>query len=418
VCGSREESSNLHSGDPHVKAQEQPWVLGERSEMGNVRDENQDRMIAETVPLGSLYVVADGMGGHKGGALAAALTVTGLREQLALAPAHASDEKAIREAFASTNKAVYERAHSGDPQTEGMGSTAVLLLASATEVRVAHAGDSRAYLYRRGRLRRLTADHTVVQRLLRIGALSAGEARNHPDASVLERAIGHLPEIEVEISPPLSVEAGDAFLLCSDGLSGAVDDREIENAIEGMDNAQAIADRLVELSLAKGGEDNITVQFIQYRGAPEKSAAEPKRITQAQPAEGAPSQAPEPVPASPEEAVTQETELVPASAGGTRHWAWILVLALALIALVVAGLWIYRAEVGRDWLPFGMSPEQSPPATMAEQGAPPDQEPASHPREDVPPSAQEPDEEAASADTEEENARHVPSPAEGPGSTP
>jgi hypothetical protein len=294
----------------------------------------------------------------------------------------------------------------------------VLLLASATEVRVAHAGDSRAYLHRRGRLRRLTADHTVVQRLLRIGALSAGEARNHPDASVLDRAIGHLPQIEVEISPRLSVEAGDAFLLCSDGLSGAVDDREIEEAIEGMDNAQAIADRLVELSLAKGGEDNITVQFIQYRGAPEKSAAEPRRITQAQPAEGAPSQAPEPVPASPKDAAPREAESVPASAGGTRHWAWMLVLALVLIAVVVAGLRFFRPELVRHWLPAGSGSERSPPATMAEQGAPPEEGPGSGASEDAQSRNQKTEGEAAVVDTEEGNTQMAPKAPEGPGSTP
>jgi PPM family protein phosphatase len=238
--------------------------VGARSEIGYVRDENQDRMSGTRVPLGQLYIVADGMGGHKGGALAAELTVQGLQRYIGEAPVNASVEKVIQMAFNKTNETVYQQAHSGDPATEGMGSTAVLLLISGGVARVAHVGDSRAYLFRAGRLRRLTTDHTIVQKMVQAEMLKPEEAIDHPNANVLDRAIGSKPSVEVDISDILRLHEGDAILLCSDGLSGYITDSEIASVLRSPATVQEIPDRLVELSLQKGGEDNVTVQFIQY----------------------------------------------------------------------------------------------------------------------------------------------------------
>src|SRR5262247_1078755 len=115
--------------------------VGALSETGYTREENQDRMSGAQVPLGHLYIVADGMGGHKGGAVAAALTVQGLQQDTGEARKNISAEEVLRAAFKKTNETVYQKAHSGDPATEGMGSTAVLLLISGQAAWVAHVGD-------------------------------------------------------------------------------------------------------------------------------------------------------------------------------------------------------------------------------------------------------------------------------------
>lgn len=237
--------------------------VGATTETGYVRHDNQDRMSWADVPWGQLYIVADGMGGHAGGAIAAELTVQGLEKNLAAAAQTLRVENAIRETFDKTNKEVYDKAHAGNPETEGMGSTAVLLLVFGQIAKIAHVGDSRAYLYRDGKLRLLTKDHTQVQKMVDAGMLSVEEARNHPYASLLERAMGHRPTVTVDIGSDLILVADDGILLCSDGLSGYVEDREIEATIDNSLTAQEIADRLINLALQKGGEDNVTVQFIR-----------------------------------------------------------------------------------------------------------------------------------------------------------
>jgi protein phosphatase len=246
--------------------------VGALSETGYVRDENQDRMSGSQVPLGYLYIVADGMGGHRGGALAAELAVNELQRHISQAPASEPVDLVIETAFKRANEAVYQKAHSSDPATEGMGTTAVLLLVSEGLAKLAHVGDSRAYLYRGGRLSQLTRDHTVVQRMVEAGMLKPEDASNHPDASVLERAIGSAPTIEVDIhTHPL--QEGDAFLLCSDGLCGYVDDGQIEAVLRNQAPAQEMAEKLVALTLARGGQDNVTVQLVKY-GAPAATQAQ------------------------------------------------------------------------------------------------------------------------------------------------
>jgi protein phosphatase len=240
------------------------WEVGAGTETGYVRKENQDRMSWAQVPWGQLYIVADGMGGHAGGAQAAQLTVQGLEQNLAKASGDMRIEDAIREAFEKTNKDVYDKAHAGDPATEGMGSTAVILLIFGQIAKIAHVGDSRAYLYRDGKLRLLTKDHTQVQRFVDAGILAPEEARNHPSASLLERAIGHRPTVAMDIGSDLILNEGDGILLCSDGLSGYIDDREIEAAMNDSSTPQETVNRLIDLALQKGGEDNVTVQFVRY----------------------------------------------------------------------------------------------------------------------------------------------------------
>lgn len=260
--------------------------VGALSETGYVRSENQDRMSGKAVSMGQLYIVADGMGGHKGGALAAELTIYGLQRHIGEAGANASVETVLRNAFTEVNAEVHRKAHSGDPATDKMGSTAVLLLIRGRTAWLAHVGDSRAYLYRKRSLNQLTKDHTWVQKMVDQGMLKPEEAQNHPNASQLSRAIGHKPNIQVDIRNKLNLNDGDAILLCSDGLCGYVSDPEIVAVLESGISVQQIPEQLVRLALKKGGEDNITVQFIQCGrdpGTHKRKSPNPSKLTPTEP---------------------------------------------------------------------------------------------------------------------------------------
>lgn len=239
------------------------WSVGARSVTGYVRNENQDRMSYVKCQFGDIYIVSDGMGGHRGGAFAAELTVEILNQCLAKLDSAPADLHVIKTSFEEANRVVYDRGHDGNPDTEGMGATAVVLIVANDRVMVVHVGDSRAYLFtRNNKLKRLTKDHSRVQRMVDEGILSSAEASIHPDASILERAIGASPTVDPGISAWMSMRKGDQILLCSDGLHGYVSDDEIAEILGNRGTPQELTDQLVRFALEKGGEDNITVQLI------------------------------------------------------------------------------------------------------------------------------------------------------------
>ena len=145
-----------------------------------------------------------------------------------------------------------------------MGSTVAVALIAGDRLQVGHIGDSRVYFLHRGQLRLLTTDHTSVQRMLDSGMITETQARHHPEAHILSRAVGSKPEVEIEIGKPVPLEKGDAILLCSDGLSGYLKDDQIEKVLSGSSDVQRIPKRLVDLALNSGSDDNITVQFVRY----------------------------------------------------------------------------------------------------------------------------------------------------------
>lgn len=212
--------------------------------------------------FGEIYIVSDGMGGHRGGGTAAALTIEILGRMLSAIPLVSGASNSIKAAFAEANRVVYEKGHSGDEQTQNMGATAVVLLIGCAEAIVAHVGDSRAYLFTDDKLRRLTKDHSRAQRMVDAGILTDVEASSHPAAGLLERAIGVVPNVEVDVSPTFELKGGELFLLCSDGLHGYVSDSEITNILNRRMPVQAMVDELIDAALEKGGEDNITVQLV------------------------------------------------------------------------------------------------------------------------------------------------------------
>ncbi|WP_143325817.1 PP2C family protein-serine/threonine phosphatase [Paraburkholderia ribeironis] len=240
------------------------WSVGQRSETGYVRSENQDRMSWIRTSAADVFVVSDGMGGHAGGATAATLTVQVLQDELQALDSLAQADQALVRALQTANAAVHARGQTPNPALAGMGATAVVLLAAGERIMLAHVGDSRAYrLDRHGVLHRLTKDHSVVQRMVDAGTLSSRDAEHHPDASLLERALGQAPHVTVDVSGWITVRRGELCMLCSDGLCGYVDDHAIASAMREGGAPQTIADRLVLLALHAGGEDNVTVQVLR-----------------------------------------------------------------------------------------------------------------------------------------------------------
>ncbi len=259
------------------KAQHPALRVGVASHRGKVREENQDRISRFRVPLGEVFLVVDGMGGHRDGARAAELVVRGFEEHLREEPQGAPPAEALQRVASRTNAELYR--FSAQAESNRMGATLVLLLLRGWQAIVAHAGDSRAYLMRAGDLSRLTHDHTFVQQMLDLHVLSEEQARRHPDACVVTRAFGQEPEIELEVAPPCELRTGDRILLCSDGLCGHVEDAVIAQTLAGSIGAQEATERLIELALTAGGEDNVSLQVIRVGKRAADSARPQSRRT-------------------------------------------------------------------------------------------------------------------------------------------
>ena len=228
--------------------------------VGMRRKVNEDRFAL--VPDLGLYLVADGMGGHKSGQLASQLAAeASILAAKALQGAMASLSEKLRQVVACANREVFTTAQSR-PEFEGMGTTLVALLASEGRVALAHVGDSRAYLIRRGRIRTLTDDHSLVGELVRRREISQEDAREHPHRHVLTRALGVRPSVQgdlIEMTP----HDGDVFALMSDGLTNHVRDEEIALAVNSSEDLQAVCDSLVSFANDRGGSDNITVVLVR-----------------------------------------------------------------------------------------------------------------------------------------------------------
>jgi PPM family protein phosphatase len=227
---------------------------------GRVRAGNEDSYL-----LGdSVFAVADGMGGHQAGEIASDAALEPLRALDIAAmtePAEVGD--ALAAAVHQANAVVVERAKS-DPALEGMGTTLTAIAIREGQLHLAHVGDSRAYLLRANeRISQLTTDHTLVERLIQEGRLSRDEAATHPQRNVITRAIGHEPTVEVEVLPPIMLQEGDQILLCSDGLSGPVDDDRISTILTETTDGEAAVNGLLAQANAAGGPDNITAVLLR-----------------------------------------------------------------------------------------------------------------------------------------------------------
>ncbi|MDQ3981317.1 MAG: Stp1/IreP family PP2C-type Ser/Thr phosphatase, partial [Actinomycetota bacterium] len=229
-------------------------AVGVQTDVGRVRQGNEDSYLLEE----PVYAVADGMGGHIAGDVASATAVEVISE--GLRREHPQDGPALADLVSRANEAIWEKARS-DPSLRGMGTTCTLLMIDGEMARIAHVGDSRAYLLRDGAFRQLTEDHTLVERMVREGRLSADEAANHPQRSIITRALGVDEHVKVDVLEE-ELSDGDRILLTSDGLTSMVGASEIADVLHGEEDPQAAADRLVELANAAGGEDNVTVLVL------------------------------------------------------------------------------------------------------------------------------------------------------------
>jgi protein phosphatase len=225
------------------------------TDTGRRRRHNEDAYVCEP----PLFAVADGMGGAQAGELASSLAAAALRDDTS---EREGGEYRVDELIQEANRRVYQR-QSQDAAASGMGTTMTVALVEDGRVAIGHVGDSRAYLIRDRRLEQLTEDHSLVAELVRSGKLSPEEAEGHPQRSVITRALGTDPDVDVDT---FSVETkpGDLFLLCSDGLTSMVDDETILREIErNRPNLGAAAKALVRAANKGGGEDNITVVFFE-----------------------------------------------------------------------------------------------------------------------------------------------------------
>jgi protein phosphatase len=228
------------------------------TDTGRRRRHNEDAFVAEP----PLFAVADGMGGAQAGELASSLAAAALKDSQ---EPGGGGEGRVDELIQQANRRVYER-QSQDAAASGMGTTMTVALVEDGRVAFGHVGDSRAYLIRGGALEQLTEDHSLVAELVRSGKLSPEEAEGHPQRSVITRALGTDPDVDVDT---FSVETkpGDLFLICSDGLTSMVDDETIlEEVARNRHDLKSAAKALVRAANKGGGEDNITVVFFEIGG--------------------------------------------------------------------------------------------------------------------------------------------------------
>jgi serine/threonine protein phosphatase PrpC len=221
------------------------------TDTGRKRRRNEDAYVLAP----PLFAVADGMGGAQAGEVASRLAAAAVGDADTSA---LSGTKRLVELIQEANRRVYERS-SADPSVSGMGTTMTVALAEGDRVSIGHVGDSRAYLVREGRMEQLTDDHSLVNELLKSGRLSPEEAETHPQRSVITRALGTDPEVDVDAFS-IDAQAEDVFLICSDGLTAMVDDEDILELLEKhRGDLERAAKALVSAANRGGGEDNITV---------------------------------------------------------------------------------------------------------------------------------------------------------------
>jgi protein phosphatase len=229
---------------------------GSASHVGRVRALNEDRAVESL----TLYAVADGMGGHAGGEVAARTAVDALADSFSRQPT----ARGLVEAMRQANTAVFQQSLV-EEDLRGMGTTLVAVALVHTDdgdrLVLANVGDSRAYRYRDGSIEQLTMDHSVAEQLVARGEITAAEAAVHPHRHILTRALGIGPEVEVDVWQIVPVE-GDRYLLCSDGLSNEVSSERIGGVLESTRDPQDAAEVLVRLANEHGGSDNITVVVV------------------------------------------------------------------------------------------------------------------------------------------------------------
>lgn len=239
-----------------------------QTDPGCLREANEDngRHVKPNDPelqrrKGTLTIVADGMGGHASGEVASEMAVE-IISNLYYKDEENPAGEALKLAVEEASRLIHE-ASKIEEKYYGMGTTVATLVLQNNLAFVVHVGDSRLYRLRGESFEQITEDHSQVMEMVKHGIISREEARNHDDKNVILRAMGTQPAVEAELTVPFPVEAGDTFLLCSDGLSDMVDDWEISEVMITATDIHAAGEKLIQLAKKYGGEDNITVGLVK-----------------------------------------------------------------------------------------------------------------------------------------------------------
>jgi PPM family protein phosphatase len=266
-----------------------------RTDTGRQRNANEDSLFIRD----PVFVIADGMGGAQAGEVASKAAAESFDRELPQAP----PERVLEETIESANRTIHELARK-DPGLAGMGTTTTALIVDleGEAVAIGHVGDSRAYRFRAGKLERLTRDHSLVEEMRRKGQLTEAQAEDHPQRSIITRALGPEPEVQVDIQT-VPAQAGDVFLICSDGLTTMLDEDHVARLLGRASSMEAAVRALVDEANRAGGRDNITVVAFRLEDAAAPAGAS------AAPAPAAPSEGATLIGSSAEEAGLTATEV-------------------------------------------------------------------------------------------------------------
>ncbi|MGQ0539465.1 MAG: Stp1/IreP family PP2C-type Ser/Thr phosphatase [Gemmatimonadaceae bacterium] len=236
-----------------------------RTDVGMIRSGNEDAFYAHATEQRGLFMVADGMGGHAAGEVASEMAVQIVARELeAVEDLHGDGVRdRLARALISANRAIYQRTLA-ESDKQGMGTTASVLMLAGKRYLIGQVGDSRVYMLREGALRQLTKDHSYVQEQVDAGLLTPEQARYHPYSNVITRCVGAGETIEPDTFSG-EIRSGDVFLVASDGLTGMVDDRRLQQLLLSRATARRVVDALIAEANYRGGLDNITAIVVQVQ---------------------------------------------------------------------------------------------------------------------------------------------------------
>jgi len=230
--------------------------------VGLKREVNQDTILVDSEL--NLFIVADGMGGHKGGEVASALATETAQEVIRncfQSKSHFEPKEVIQQAYQVASACIHEKGTNENPELMGMGTTMVLLFGYGNKLYIGNAGDSRVYLYRKPYLWQLTEDHSLINEQIRAGALSEEDVPHVAGRNVITRSVGFEREVMVDVRVR-EFQPGECYLLCSDGLSSLVSDQEIAEILSTSESQQAVV-RCIDKAKAAGGNDNVSVILVK-----------------------------------------------------------------------------------------------------------------------------------------------------------